>query len=34
MVKVIRPGIAISATGLFVVRQGVTRPTVTRLTLA
>ncbi len=34
MVKVIRPGLAISATGLCLVRPGATRPTVTRLTLA
>jgi len=34
MVKVIRPGIAISATGLCIARPGATRPTVTRLTLA
>lgn len=34
MVKVIRPGIALSATGLCIARPGATRPTVTRLTLA
>ena len=34
MVKAIRPGIAISATGLCLARPGATRPTVTRLTLA
>lgn len=34
MVKVIRPGIAISATKLCIARPGATRPAVTRLTLA